>query len=74
MARSYMKDAEWLFTSGGGGGGPPSNIWLRIGRRNAAVFPDPVWAHAITSRFPRIIGIEYFCTGVGLEYWASYVC
>ncbi len=27
----------------------------------------PVWAHAIRSREALIIGIAYFCTGVGFE-------
>lgn len=61
-----------ILTSLGGGGGPLSNTILRMGRRKAAVFPEPVWAQAIRSRPPIMIGKAYFCTGVGLEYSASY--
>lgn len=39
-----------------------------IGKQNAAVFPEPVCAHAIRSRPARPIGIEYLCTGVGFVY------
>jgi hypothetical protein len=31
------------------------------------VLPDPVCAHAIKSRPDITIGMEYFCTGVGLS-------
>lgn len=31
-----------VLTSGGGGGGPLSKSKLNIGKRKAAVFPDPV--------------------------------
>ena len=36
-----------------------------MGKQNAAVFPDPVCAHAMRSRRAKEIGIAYFCTGVG---------
>ena len=49
-----------------GSGGPLENIRLMIGTKKEAVFPEPVCAHAIRSLFPTTIGIEYFCTGVGL--------
>lgn len=32
------------------------------------VFPDPVWAQAITSLPAKMAGMAYFCTGVGLVY------
>ena len=53
-------------TSGGGGGGPALKMRLRTGRRKAAVFPEPVWAQAIRSRLPTIMGMAYFWTGVGV--------
>ena len=59
-------------TSGGGGGGPPWKTRLRMGRRKAAVFPEPVWAQAMRSLLLRMMGMACFCTGVGLLYWASY--
>ena len=59
-----------MLTSGGVGGGPPQHAKDRTGRRNAAVFPDPVWAHAMRSLFPIMMGRAYFCTGVGLVYFA----
>ena len=58
-------------TSGGGGGGPFSQIMERMGRRKAAVFPDPVWAQAMRSLLAMMMGRAYFWTGVGLEYWAN---
>ena len=36
-----------------------------MGKQNAAVFPEPVCAHAIRSRPASLMGIAYFCTGVG---------
>lgn len=36
-----------------------------MGKQNAAVLPDPVWAHAIRSLLASPMGIEYFWTGVG---------
>jgi len=42
-----------------------------MGKRNAAVFPEPVCAVAIISRPLSTIGIEFFCTGVGLLYPAA---
>ena len=33
----------------------------------------PVWAQAIKSREFLIMGIAYFCTGVGFAYWHSYI-
>lgn len=44
-------------------------IMERIGKRKAAVFPDPVCAQAIRSLPAITIGTAYFCTGVGLLYW-----
>merc|ERR1719234_698256 len=38
--------------------------WM-IGRRNAAVLPEPVWAQAIMSLEAKTIGMPFFCTGVG---------
>ena len=32
------------------------------------VFPNPVWQQAMTSLPARIVGIIYFCAGVGLVY------
>jgi len=40
------------------------------GNKNAAVFPDPVWALAMRSRPLSTIGNEYFWTGVGTVYLA----
>jgi hypothetical protein len=37
------------------------------GKRKAAVFPDPVWAHDIMSRFIMAQGMAIFWIGVGLE-------
>jgi hypothetical protein len=51
--------------------GPLSYIWFRIGTRKAAVLPEPVWAQAMRSRRDIMIGIAYFCTGVGLSYLAN---
>lgn len=51
--------------------GPLSYIWFRIGTRKAAVFPEPVWAQAMRSRRAIMMGIAYFCTGVGLSYRAN---
>ena len=45
--------------------GPTVNARLRIGKRNPAVFPEPVCAQAMRSRPFVTIGIEYFWTGVG---------
>lgn len=42
----------------------------KIGRRKAAVLPDPVWAQAIKSRPLIITGIVCFWTGVGVVYLA----
>ena len=58
-------------TEGGGGGGPPLQIIERIGKRKAAVLPEPVCAHAIRSLLPIMIGTACFCTGVGLLYCAN---
>lgn len=44
------------------------NSVCNIGKRNAAVLPDPVCAHAITSRPAIIMGIACFCIGVGFVY------
>uniref|UniRef100_A0A182V0B4 Uncharacterized protein n=1 Tax=Anopheles merus TaxID=30066 RepID=A0A182V0B4_ANOME len=52
---------------GGGAAAPCLYIWFRIGTRKAAVLPEPVCAHAIRSRPDRMIGIAYFCTGVGID-------
>lgn len=48
----------------------PRYVLPTVGRRNAAVFPDPVWAQAIKSRPASEIGMACFCTGVGLSYFA----
>ena len=37
---------------------------LMMGRRKAAVFPDPVCAQAIRSLPAITVGREYLCTGV----------
>lgn len=39
-----------------------------MGNKKAAVFPEPVWAHAIRSRPEDITGMEHFCIGVGILY------
>merc|ERR1719233_195869 len=44
---------------------------LMIGRRKAAVFPEPGRALVIRSLPAIIIGIACFCTGVGILYPAS---
>ena len=41
-----------------------------MGKRKPPVFPEPVWAHAIRSRPPATMGMEYFWTGVGVAYLA----
>merc|ERR1719234_1905627 len=41
--------------------------WM-IGRRKAAVLPEPVWAQAIMSLEAMMIGMPFFCTGVGFLY------
>ena len=41
---------------------------MSVGNKKPAVFPDPVCAHAIRSRLEIPMGMEYFCTGVGLVY------
>ena len=45
-----------------------SSKWLIIGRRNAAVFPDSVWAQAMRSHFVEMMGMAAFWTGVGVVY------
>jgi hypothetical protein len=40
---------------------------MAYGRMKAAVFPDPVWAHAIKSRFSMAAGIATFWMGVGFK-------
>ena len=49
--------------------GPPFKPRVRMpwmmGKQNAAVFPDPVCAHAMRSFPAREMGMAYFCTGVG---------
>jgi len=52
-------------------GGGFLSSWFMMGRRKAAVFPEPVCAQLIRSRLLPTIGIEYFCTGVGFLYPAS---
>merc|ERR1719234_111040 len=39
--------------------------WM-IGRRKAAVLPEPVWARAIMSLEAKTIGMPFFWIGVGL--------
>lgn len=39
---------------------------LIMGSKNAAVLPEPVWAHAMRSRPAMMIGIEYCWIGVNL--------
>jgi hypothetical protein len=41
-------------------------IELRIGSKYAAVFPDPVFALASTSRPSNASGIALLCTSVGV--------
>ena len=41
--------------------GPFSRIRFRMGTRNAAVLPLPVWAHAIKSLSFKMTGIAFFC-------------
>lgn len=41
-----------------------------MGRKILTVFPEPVWAHAMRSLPAVTIGMPYFCTGVGLSYFA----
>ena len=36
---------------------PSSNMVWSIGNKKAAVFPDPVWAQAIKSRFAKMFGM-----------------
>ena len=38
-----------------------------IGKRKAAVLPEPVCAHAMMSKPAHRMGTAYFCTGVGLS-------
>ena len=40
-----------------------------MGKQKAAVLPEPVWAQAMRSRPFRAMGMAYFWTGVGLEYF-----
>merc|ERR1719234_2576522 len=39
--------------------------WM-MGKRKAAVLPEPVWAHAIMSLEAKTIGMPFFWIGVGL--------
>ena len=39
-----------------------------MGKRKAAVLPEPVWAQAIKSRDAITMGMAFFWTGVGLSY------
>merc|ERR1740129_1245942 len=39
-----------------------------MGRRKAAVFPEPVWAQDMRSRPDMMMGRQSFCTGVGTLY------
>lgn len=48
--------------------GPELLIIFIIGRTNAAVFPDPVWAHAMMSFPAQMMGRAHFWTGVGSLY------
>ena len=41
-----------------------------MGRRKAAVLPEPVWAQAIRSLPSRMMASPCFCTGVRTEYLA----
>jgi hypothetical protein len=43
-------------------------IPLMMGKQKAAVFPDPVWAHAMRSLPAREMGMAWRCTGVGRTY------
>ena len=43
------------------------SLW-RMGRRKAAVLPDPVWAQDMRSRPDMTMGRQRFCTGVGTLY------
>ena len=58
--------------TGGGLGGPLLRIMEMMGNKKAAVFPEPVCAHAIRSLCAIMIGTAYFCTGVGFMYCANY--
>ena len=42
-------------------------VW-RIGRRKAAVLPEPVWAQPMRSLLAFTIGMAYFWMGVGFLY------
>src|SRR6188508_2436655 len=50
---------------------PGFSSMLRMGRANAAVFPDPVWDEPITSFPDRICGMACAWIGVGRSYPAS---
>ena len=43
------------------GAGPASKMWFKMGTKNAAVFPLPVWAQAMRSRFAKMMGKAFFC-------------
>ena len=58
---NYNTKYKTFFTLKLKSSGPRAKILFKMGTKNAAVFPDPVWAHAITSRPPIIIGIANFC-------------
>ena len=66
-----LKPHPLSLTSAGSCGGPPLHTMERMGRRKAAVFPEPVWAHAIKSLLAIMMGRAYFWTGVGLWYLAD---
>uniref|UniRef100_A0A0A9DNM5 Uncharacterized protein n=1 Tax=Arundo donax TaxID=35708 RepID=A0A0A9DNM5_ARUDO len=48
--------------------GGPRIMPLMMGKQKAAVFPDPVCAHAMRSRPASEIGMACRCTGVGRTY------
>lgn len=46
---------------------------LIMGRRKAAVLPDPVWEQAIKSRFAIPMAMPCRCTGVGRSYFINLI-
>eukprot|EP00042_Codosiga_hollandica_P051259 m.626658 g.626658 ORF g.626658 m.626658 type:complete len:338 (+) comp58246_c0_seq2:519-1532(+) len=65
--RNRSAERDGRNRTGGRSGGPSRKMWVKMGIRKAAVFPEPVWAQAMRSRRPRMIGMACFCTGVGLS-------
>lgn len=42
-----------------------------MGKKNAAVFPDAVWAQTTKCLFSLIAGVTYFHTGTGWDEWVN---